>query len=124
MLAGLIIKLQFSDLPELSIFILFYPVELDKVLNLFLFEHFIMSDKKANGSGNQEKWTEHTAPDGRIYYYNTATKQSSWEKPDCLKSEAEKLLASCPWKEFSDNGKSYYHNTVTKESVWTIPQVI
>lgn len=83
-----------------------------------------MSDKKANGSGSQEKWTEHTAPDGRTYFYNTATKQSSWEKPDSLKTEAEKLLASCPWKEFTDNGKSYYHNTVTKESVWTIPKVL
>jgi hypothetical protein len=82
-----------------------------------------MSDKKSNGSANQEKWTEHTAPDGRTYFYNTATKQSSWEKPDSLKSEAEKLLASCPWKEFTDNGKSYYHNTVTKESVWTMPKV-
>lgn len=26
-------------------------------------------------------WTEHTAPDGRKYYYNAATKTSSWTKP-------------------------------------------
>jgi hypothetical protein len=26
-------------------------------------------------------WTEHKAPDGRMYYYNASTKQSSWEKP-------------------------------------------
>jgi len=35
------------------------------------------------------EWTEHKAPDGRIYYYNNLTKQSSWEKPDELKTSAE-----------------------------------
>lgn len=34
-------------------------------------------------------WTEHTAPDGRLYYYNSVTKQSSWEKPDELKTKTE-----------------------------------
>ena len=69
-------------------------------------------------------WTEHKSPDGRIYFYNTVTKQSAWEKPSCLKSEVERLLAACPWKEYtSDTGKVYFHNTQTKESVWTIPPV-
>ena len=31
-------------------------------------------------------WTEHTAPDGRKYYHNKATKQSSWTKLDAMKS--------------------------------------
>lgn len=34
-------------------------------------------------------WTEHKAPDGRSYYYNSVTKQSSWEKPDELKTKTE-----------------------------------
>ena len=51
-------------------------------------------------------WTEHKAPDGRCYYYNAATKQSSWEKPEELKTPAEKVLAACPWKEYkSETGK-------------------
>ncbi|UYV61633.1 PRPF40A [Cordylochernes scorpioides] len=71
----------------------------------------------------QSKWTEHKAPDGRTYYYNHATKQSSWEKPDELKTHAELLLSQCPWKEFkSDSGKVYYYNVNTKESVWTQPR--
>ena len=37
-------------------------------------------------------------------------------------SEAERLLAQCPWKEYSDGGKTYYSHTETKESVWTIPK--
>ena len=60
-------------------------------------------DKMAEEAKN---WTEHRAPDGRTYYYNTVTKQSSWEKPDCLKSSVEMLLAQCPWKEYkAENGK-------------------
>ena len=33
-------------------------------------------------------WTEHKAGD-RVYFYNTQTKQSVWEKPDQLKTPAE-----------------------------------
>ncbi len=37
-------------------------------------------------------WTEHTAPDGRKYYYNSRTKQSSWEKPaELMKPEVGSL---------------------------------
>ncbi|MGH0153182.1 UNVERIFIED_CONTAM: hypothetical protein FKN15_055136 [Acipenser sinensis] len=68
-------------------------------------------------------WTEHKSPDGRTYFYNTETKQSSWEKPDELKSPAEQMLSKCPWKEFkSDTGKPYYYNSQTKESRWTKPK--
>lgn len=68
-------------------------------------------------------WTEHKAPDGRIYFYNTVTRQSSWEKPDELKTPAELLLSQCPWKEYkSESGKTYYHNVNSKESRWTVPK--
>ncbi|GAB6030459.1 hypothetical protein CHUAL_007326 [Chamberlinius hualienensis] len=68
-------------------------------------------------------WSEHKSPDGRLYYYNNVTKQSSWEKPDELKTREELLLSQCPWKEYkSDTGKIYYHNVQTKESKWTIPK--
>ena len=39
--------------------------------------------------GDQSQWSEHKAPDGRVYYYNNITKQSLWEKPDELKTTAE-----------------------------------
>ncbi|XP_057342535.1 pre-mRNA-processing factor 40 homolog B isoform X2 [Manis pentadactyla] len=68
-------------------------------------------------------WSEHVAPDGRIYYYNADDKQSVWEKPSVLKSKAELLLSQCPWKEYkSDTGKSYYYNNRSKESRWTRPK--
>ena len=72
----------------------------------------------------KEGWTEHKAPDGRTYFYHAASGQSTWEKPDGLKTKAELLLSQCPWKEYtSDQGKVYFHNKVTNESVWTIPKV-
>ncbi|XP_065211414.1 pre-mRNA-processing factor 40 homolog B isoform X2 [Planococcus citri] len=80
---------------------------------------------KSTKSGIEKKsdWSEHKAPDGRIYYHNAVTKQSLWEKPDELKDAAELLLSQCPWKEYkSENGKLYYHNVNTKESSWTMPK--
>ncbi|XP_024064891.1 pre-mRNA-processing factor 40 homolog A isoform X1 [Terrapene carolina triunguis] len=83
----------------------------------------------ANSSINEDPskqksmWTEHKSPDGRTYYYNTETKQSTWEKPDDLKTPAEQLLSKCPWKEYkSDSGKPYYYNSQTKESRWAKPK--
>ncbi|KRY00071.1 Pre-mRNA-processing factor 40 -like protein A, partial [Trichinella pseudospiralis] len=62
-------------------------------------------------------WSEHRAPDGRYFYYNKETKQSSWIKPNELKSHTELLLDQCPWQEYkTPDGKVYYHNRDTKES--------
>jgi len=70
-----------------------------------------------------KNWTEHKSPDGRTYFYNSTTKQSIWEKPLCMKSVSERMLAQCPWKQFkAENGKTYFHNNITKESVWIIPR--
>lgn len=44
------------------------------------------------------EWSEHKAPDGRTYYYNNITKQSAWEKPDELKTNAEVRLQSSFFK--------------------------
>jgi len=39
--------------------------------------------------------------------YNTLTKESVWVKPAALKTHAELLLSTCPWKEFTNqqNGR-------------------
>jgi len=72
--------------------------------------------------GQQSIWTEHTTPEGRKYWYNSKTQESTWVKPDELKTEAEKKLNNCPWKQYTaENGKPYYFNSITKESSWTIP---
>ena len=43
-------------------------------------------------------WSEHKAPDGRLYYYNNELKTSSWQKPDELKTKAEVGHSSTLWK--------------------------
>ncbi|KAI8456988.1 hypothetical protein BY996DRAFT_4578954 [Phakopsora pachyrhizi] len=70
-------------------------------------------------------WTEHRSPTGRLYWYNSATSTSSWERPDELKTPAERALASTPWKEYQTaEGRKYWHHTQTKETTWTLPNEV
>ncbi|KAF6761533.1 pre-mRNA-processing protein prp40 [Ephemerocybe angulata] len=66
-------------------------------------------------------WTEHRNPEGRTYWFNTATKQSVWEKPDELKTAFERALNQTKWKEYFSGGRKYYYHTETKESKWDMP---
>ncbi|XP_057776534.1 pre-mRNA-processing protein 40A isoform X2 [Salvia miltiorrhiza] len=79
-----------------------------------------------NGSSTAQQsasdWQEYDAADGRRYYYNKTTKQSSWEKPLELMTPLERADASTVWKEFTTpEGRKYYYNKETKQSKWTIP---
>lgn len=70
----------------------------------------------------QTDWIEHTAADGRRYYYNKRTRQSTWDKPLELMTPIERADAASDWKEFtSPDGRKYYYNKVTKLSKWSIP---
>jgi len=75
----------------------------------------------ANGAAEAAAWSEHTHNDGRRYYYNRVTKQSSWDKPECLKNDSERLNTTV-WKEYKTaDGRDYYFNPATKQSVWEMP---
>lgn len=50
---------------------------------------FRNSQEDGKDGKKKSEWTEHKAPDGRTYYYNTVSKQSLWEKPNELKTPAE-----------------------------------
>ncbi|KAF7327836.1 hypothetical protein MKEN_00363400 [Mycena kentingensis (nom. inval.)] len=67
-------------------------------------------------------WTEHRNPEGRTYWFNPATKESVWEKPDDLKTPFERALNQTKWKEYFSGGRKYYYNTDTKESKWDMPE--
>lgn len=60
-------------------------------------------------------WEEMLASDGRLYYYNRKTGESSWKDP--------KLdLESVPWRKLKDQeGQTYYYNKLTKEVTWDRP---
>uniref|UniRef100_A0A1I7UQN4 WW domain-containing protein n=1 Tax=Caenorhabditis tropicalis TaxID=1561998 RepID=A0A1I7UQN4_9PELO len=82
-------------------------------------------------------WTEHKHTDGRYYYHNRITKQSSWVKPEALKTAQERSASvqqqqqhqqpmqqpqKGQWKEFTTNeGRPYYYNTETKKTQWVRP---
>ena len=82
------------------------------ILNVYLFNkiilyiyHFRMAaNSNSNwngggmGGGGTSEWVEHTTPQGRVYYYNSRTEASVWEKPESLMTPGEKHLAKCPWK--------------------------
>ena len=60
--------------------------------------------------------------DGRVYFFNSATQISQWDKPDELKDVEEQAITSTDWKEYKIwDGRTYFHNSKTKCSVWTTP---
>ena len=67
-------------------------------------------------------WQEARTPEGRAYYYNPITRETTWQKPKEFMSPAELHLASLPWKEYSTpEGRKYYSHSETKKTVWEMP---
>jgi len=84
-------------------------------------------------------WKELTTPEGKKYYFNTATQKTAWELPTevaskqdgKLKSEAEQAKppesgsgdARSDWEELkTSDGKVYYYNSKSKATTWTKPR--
>ncbi|CAI1548521.1 hypothetical protein SEUBUCD650_0K02080 [Saccharomyces eubayanus] len=67
-------------------------------------------------------WKEAKDANGRVYYYNTLTKESTWEKPKELVPQQEGLFQENGWKAAKTaEGKTYYYNASTRQTSWTIP---
>ncbi|CAO4370544.1 unnamed protein product [Caenorhabditis nigoni] len=86
-----------------------------------------MGMEDSTASPAESEWSEHPHTDGRSYYYNKITKQSSWVKPDALKTPQERAASAkqaqqSVWKEFEADGKPYYYNTITKKTQWVKPE--
>ncbi|EPR57485.1 putative WW domain protein [Toxoplasma gondii TgCatPRC2] len=81
---------------------------------------------KAAEAAGANGWTEHVGKDGRRYYYNAATQQSQWEKPEAMMTEEEKKVYNkLGWIKYSTaEGKEYWFSSYTKKSTWTTPKEV
>ena len=67
-------------------------------------------------------WREYTDTTGRAYYHDTRSNKTTYEKPACLKSAAERTLAPCKWKEYpTPDGRNYYSDDYRMSSVFQPP---
>jgi len=90
---------------------------------------------KSSGIGDsQEEWRENRAPDGRVYYYNSRTRETSWSRPSSLKrapsparnatSNNSSNVPPLPpgWvQNTAPDGRPYYYHAITRETRWERP---
>jgi myosin heavy subunit len=53
--------------------------------------------KDAFQEGQVAEWQELATPEGLPYFFNTKTNATTWERPDCLKSQEELLGGGNTW---------------------------
>lgn len=69
---------------------------------------------------------EYDAERGRMFYFNTKTREATWEEPLGLRvRRGVRKYPGTSWSEHVDrrSGKLFYFNTATRTSVWDKPDV-
>ncbi|EAR84054.2 FF domain protein (macronuclear) [Tetrahymena thermophila SB210] len=87
-----------------------------------LVDKLLQKPESATFVDERQFWSIEKASNGQKYYYNKKTKESQWEKPECLKTEEEKENQT-DWIECTkQDGRVFYYNTKSKKSQWLIPE--
>ncbi|XP_007061373.1 WW domain-binding protein 4 isoform X1 [Chelonia mydas] len=69
-----------------------------------------------------KEWVQGLSPEGYMYYYNTVTGESQWEKPEGFQDNSRNSQTTGAWVEgVSEDGQTYYYNTETGVSTWKKP---
>mmetsp|Transcript_73023 Transcript_73023/g.205121 ORF Transcript_73023/g.205121 Transcript_73023/m.205121 type:complete len:253 (+) Transcript_73023:94-852(+) len=72
-----------------------------------------------------EGWQQHEDPQGRVFYFNTATSESTYDPPWGAQGAAAPPPPPMPegWSAMIDpsSGRTYYHNAGTGETTWNPP---
>ncbi|XP_066477973.1 WW domain-binding protein 4 [Tiliqua scincoides] len=71
-------------------------------------------------SSETKEWVRGFSPEGYMYYYNTVSGESQWEKPEGFQDQKPQTAAQ--WIEgASEDGRTYYYNTEMGVSTWEKP---
>ncbi|GBG69078.1 hypothetical protein CBR_g3777 [Chara braunii] len=90
-------------------------------------------EAKKSNPDIEESWTAHKSADGTIYYYNSITGESTYERPKGFTGQPEKVAAQptpVAWERLTgtdwalvttNDGKKYYYNIKTQATSWQVP---
>ncbi|XP_077200218.1 WW domain-binding protein 4 isoform X2 [Paroedura picta] len=69
-----------------------------------------------------KEWVHGFSSEGYMYYYNTVSGESQWEKPKGFEEDPREPQMPGQWVEgVSEEGHTYYYNTDTGVSTWEKP---
>ncbi|ORY87135.1 hypothetical protein BCR37DRAFT_335881, partial [Protomyces lactucae-debilis] len=76
-------------------------------------------------------WQEFKTEDGRVYYFNTETQVTTWDKPNDTSATPGTRPPvpaqddAADWQEYeTPEGKKYYYNATTQVTTWDKPAVL
>ncbi|XP_073112719.1 pre-mRNA-processing protein 40C isoform X2 [Elaeis guineensis] len=90
-------------------------------------------DGESTKNEEADAWTAHKTESGVVYYYNSVTGESTYERPSSFNGEPENVTAqSTPvsWEKLAgtnwtlvttNDGRKYYYDTKNKVSSWQVP---
>eukprot|EP00850_Spirogloea_muscicola_P019248 SM000187S03865 [mRNA] locus=s187:38786:47393:+ [translate_table: standard] len=97
----------------------------------------VKEDQRAQARDEEAaSWTAHKSGDGILYFYNTLTNKSTYERPPGFTGEVEKVSSQptpVAWERIpqsdwalvtTDDKKKYYYNTKSQATSWQVPEEV